>query len=153
MMNIDYGNAYKEVLVIINNLIQEDYEKIPRKYIEFLEANCNEEYEFEYDKSKKIEEQNLLDDTKYILFELFAKFGATDKQKAKINSFKNRYNNIKESQKREKYNVDVFSANRKNNNENNIQNGSEKKLEMVEYKNQKWYQKLISKLYKKLLKK
>ena len=37
------------------------------------------------------EEQDLLDDTKYILFGLFEKFGATELQKEKIKAFKNNY--------------------------------------------------------------
>ena len=39
-------NAYKEVLVILDNLIKEDYDKIPKEYIDFLTANCNNNYEF-----------------------------------------------------------------------------------------------------------
>ena len=88
MVKTNYANAYKEVLVILNNLIKEDYDKIPKEYIEFLKSNCNNEYEFYYDNSKTFEEQELLDDTKYILFGLFEKFGATEVQKEKIKAFK-----------------------------------------------------------------
>ena len=88
MVNTSYANAYKEVLIVINNLVKEDYEKIPKEYIEFLEDNCNNDYEFKYDTSKSFDKQELLDDTKYILFGLFEKFGATEIQKAKIKSFK-----------------------------------------------------------------
>lgn len=52
MVNAIHANAYKEVLSVINNLVKEDYEKIPKQYIEFLEKNCNDDYEFEYDMSK-----------------------------------------------------------------------------------------------------
>ena len=83
MVKTNYANAYKEVLVILNNLIKEDYDKIPKKYIEFLTENCNNDYEFYYDTSKTFEQQELLDDTKYILFGLFEKFGSTELQKEK----------------------------------------------------------------------
>ena len=33
MINTSYANAYKEVLIVLNNLIKEDYEKIPKEYI------------------------------------------------------------------------------------------------------------------------
>lgn len=104
MVNTRYANAYKEVLIIIDNLVKEDYKKIPKEYIKFLESNCNNDYEFEYDNSKLFVEQELLDDTKYILFGLFEKFGATDIQKTKIESYKSNYNNKLEQQKRETYN-------------------------------------------------
>lgn len=104
MVDTKYANAYKEVLVIINNLVKEDYQKIPEEYIAFLKSNCNNDYEFKYDSFKNFNEQNLLDDTKYILFGLFEKFGATDIQKAKIELYKSNYNNKLEQQKRETYN-------------------------------------------------
>mgnify|MGYP003457013589 CR=1 FL=1 len=106
MVKTNYANAYKEVLVILDNLIKEDYDKIPKEYIEFLTANCNNDYEFYYDNSKTFEEQELLDDTKYILFGLFEKFGATELQKEKIRSFKNSYYNKLEEEKKEKYNTE-----------------------------------------------
>ena len=71
MVKLDYANAYKEVLIVLNNLTKEDYSKIPKEYIEFLKKNCNEDYGFYYDTSKTFEEQELLDDTKYILFGFF----------------------------------------------------------------------------------
>jgi len=106
MVKTNYANAYKEVLVILDNLIKEDYDKIPKEYIEFLIENCNNDYEFNYDNSKTFEEQELLDDTKYILFGLFEKFGATELQKEKIRSFKNSYYNKLEEEKKEKYNTE-----------------------------------------------
>lgn len=115
----NYANAYKEVLIIINNLVKQDYEKIPKKYIEYLEENCNNDYKFEYDKTKSFNEQNLLDDTKYILFGLFEKFGATDKQKSMIKSFKINCNKKLDEKKKEQYNLDnIF----KNKIENSIDN-------------------------------
>ena len=106
MLKTNYANAYKEVLIILDNLIKEDYDKIPKEYIEFLKSNCNNEYEFYYDNSKTFEEQELLDATKYILFGLFEKFGATELQKEKIKKFKDNYYRKIEEEKREQYNLD-----------------------------------------------
>lgn len=141
-MNINYANAYKEVLVIINHLIKEDYDKIPKEYIEFLKSNCNNDYKFEYDNSKTFGEQDLLDDTRYILFGVFEKFGATEKQKIKIKSFRANYNNKLEEQKREKYNPDDIFKNKiyediqeKNNN-----------VQLIEYKELSIFQKILNKI-------
>ncbi len=78
MVNVNYSNAYTEVLTVINNLRYEDYKKIPKNYIDFLKSNCNKDYKFKYDTLKPFNEQVLLDDTKYILFGLFERFGATE---------------------------------------------------------------------------
>lgn len=142
MVNTKYADAYKEVLIIINNLIEEDYKKIPESYIKFLENNCNKEYNFEYDESIPISEQNLLQDTKYILFGLFEKFGATDVQKQKINDFRMNYNKKLEEQKREKYDTEnIFK-------ENNIveQAYNSKQPEMIEIKDN-----LIKSFFKKII--
>ena len=111
MLKTNYANAYKEFLIILDNLIKEDYDKIPKEYIEFLKSNCNNEYEFYYDNSKTFEEQELLDDTKYILFGLFEKFGATEIQKEKIKNFKDNYFRKIEEEKREQYNPDDIFKN------------------------------------------
>lgn len=104
MIKTNYANAYKETLVILDNLIKEDYNKISKEYIEFLTAHCNNDYEFQYDWSKTFEEQELLDDTKYILFGLFEKFGATELQKEKIKVFRNNYYKQLEQEKSKNYN-------------------------------------------------
>ena len=35
MIKTNYANAYKEVLVILDHLIKEDYNKIPKEKIKF----------------------------------------------------------------------------------------------------------------------
>ena len=104
MVKTKYADAYVEVLAIINNLVEEDYKKIPVEYIEFLESNCNKDYKFNYDNSKSFNEQDLIDETKYVLFFLFEKFGATERQKEQLKAFKINYYNKLEENKREKYN-------------------------------------------------
>ena len=145
MVKTNYANAYKEVLVILDNLIKEDYDKIPKEYIEFLKSNCNNEYEFYYNKSKPFEEQKLLDYTKYILFGLFEKFGATELQKEKIKAFKNNHYRKIEEEKRKIYNPDNIFNNGKNNIDITM---SEQPIEksLIENKKLRWYQKLFLKI-------
>ena len=131
MVKTNYANAYKEVLIVLNNLTKEDYAKIPKEYIEFLTANCNNDYEFNYDNSKTFEEQELLDDTKYILFGLFERFGATESQKERIKAFRNNYYNKLEI---EKYNPDdIFEKINKNTETTNIEK-YENETKLKEYK-------------------
>lgn len=144
MENSNYANAYKEVLIVINNLVKEDYEKIPKEYIDFLKANCNEEYDFKYDNSKPFAEQDLLEDTKYILFTLFERFGATETQKEKIKSYITYYDRNLEEQKKKTYEIIKDKQNYFNLQNQNMQ----EEKQMVKYTNKKWYQKLISKILK-----
>ena len=146
MVKTNYANAYKEVLVILDNLIKEDYDKIPKEYIEFLKSNCNNEYEFYYNTSKPFEEQKLLDDTKYILFGLFEKFGATELQKEKIKAFKNNHYRKIEEEKRKIYNPDNIFNNEKNNIDITISKQQIEEKSLVENKKISWYQKLFLKI-------
>lgn len=111
MKKNEYANAYKEVLVILGFLIEEDYNKIPKEYINFFIANCNNNHKFNYDFSKTFQEQELLDETKYILFGLFEKFGTTELQRKKINAFKNNYYNKLEENKRRDYGEIFYKRN------------------------------------------
>ncbi len=144
MSNINYANAYKEVLVVIKNLVKEDYEKIPKDYIEFLSANCNRDYEFRYDSTKSLDEQQLLDESRYILFGLFEKFGATEEQRHKIDAFKNNYYIKQEEERRKKYNPDDIFKNTKQT-EDTSANIPIANTSIVEYK-ESFFKKFINKI-------
>lgn len=143
MSNINYENAYEEVLIVINNLIEQDYKKIPKEYIDFFEKNSNPNHIFIYDVSKPLSEQNVLDDTKYILFYLFEKFGATETQKGKIDAFKRNYYRKLEEQKRKEYNPDGIFKGRQTNVNTQV---SQKPMQLTV--KQKWYQIIFSKIFK-----
>ena len=49
MENIEYANAYSEVLEILKNISKEDYEKVPSEKIDLFEKNANKNYNFQYD--------------------------------------------------------------------------------------------------------
>ena len=106
MIDLNTANAYKEVLVILNSLSKKDYEKIPKEYIKFFKENCNNSYEFKYDPKIDIKDLQLLPKTKQILFGLFEKFGATEKQKAIIKSYRDNFNKRIEEEKRQRYNLE-----------------------------------------------
>ena len=135
MIKNNYANAYKEVLVVLEQLVEEDYNRIPQKYINFLRENCNNNYDFQYDSTKTFEEQNLSNYTKYILFGLFEKYGTTDLQKEIIKNFRKGYYNQVELEKREKYNPDDIFKNA-NKVQNTVAETSENNTNtaLVEYK-------------------
>ena len=59
--------AFSEVYDILNHLEEELYNKIPTKFIGFLEDNMDKEYIPNISYSKDISEQPLLRETKVIL--------------------------------------------------------------------------------------
>ena len=67
MVDNKYAIAYSEVLEILKHIPLEDYNKIPKTKIELFKTNADNEYTFNYDPSKTLEEQNVSNITKGII--------------------------------------------------------------------------------------
>lgn len=105
-MENNYNKAYKEVLEILKYMSDEDVNKVPKDMIETFEAKQDKNHIFEVDTEKSIEEQNLLEETKDILANIFRDYWATEEQKQKIIARENFEREKLELEKREKYNPD-----------------------------------------------
>jgi hypothetical protein len=81
MADIQYANAYTEVLDILKYISKEDYEKIPKSKIKVFEENSNKNYNFTYDENKTLDEQNVSEITKAIIAILFRDYWATKEQR------------------------------------------------------------------------
>ena len=81
MADIQYANAYTEVLDILKYISKEDYEKIPKSKIKVFEENCNKNYSFTYDENKTLDEQNVSEIAKVIIAILFRDYWATKEQR------------------------------------------------------------------------
>ncbi len=147
MENINLANAYTEAVVIINNLKKEDYDKIPISYINYLEENCNPNYEFKYDISKRFSQQKVLDETKSVMFYLFEKFGATDKQKQIVENYKKLYYQKIEEEKKKIYDPnDIFKQSNKSTIENIVENSSNDNKIIIYNEQQNIFSKIIKKI-------
>ena len=123
-------NAYTEVYTILQELNEEEYDKIPPEVVEAIKVNRNIEYEYELDDELELKEQPMLPETKAILFNLFRDYLATPEQKVKIIKMQNEARQKSELRKQQRYNTDVF-ANKQS--KNAVQQKKEK-MQMVEYK-------------------
>ena len=121
-----YRNAFTEVYEIISYLKDVDYNKIPKNVIKNLEKNRNSEYDFLLDETKTLDEQDLLPETRAILFNFYRDYFATPKQKEQMINFQLSETYRLEEEKKANYddeNDKVY------NNTNNI------KCEKIENKN------------------
>ena len=130
-------NAYTEVYTILQDLNEEEYNKIPPEVIETLDANRNKEYEYFLDNELELKDQPMLPETKAILFNIFRDYLATPEQKTKIIRMQNEARQKNELKKQQMYNTDVF-ANKSINkttklNENEVKTNNNEK-QIVEYK-------------------
>ena len=123
-------NAYTEVYTILQELNEEEYNKIPPEVIETIEANRDEDYEYELDDEVELKEQLMLPETKAILFNLFRDYLATPEQKAKIIRMQNEARQKNELKKQQMYNTDIFA----NKPKKNLAENSNETMQIVEYK-------------------
>lgn len=133
MVDIKYANAYSEVLEILKYIPLEDYNKIPKNKIELFKTNANNDYSFNYNPSKTLEEQDVSKITKGIIAILFRDYWATETQKNKIITRQN-YDRMKlEKEKQAKYNADIFKKRNNRQEHNGEDNISTNELAMIEY--------------------
>lgn len=123
-------NAYTEVYRILQELNEEEYNKIPPEVIETIEVNKNEDYEYELDDELELKKQPMLPETKAILFNLFRDYLATPEQKAKIIRMQNEARQKNELKKQKIYNTDVFA----NKSKESLTENSNETMQVVEYK-------------------
>ena len=105
-MEDKYPKAYKQVIEILKYAPQEIVDKIPKKMIKTFKTNMDDKYDFKIDISKSFEEQDVLEETKAILANIFRDYWATPEQKERILEKEKNDREIEENLKREKYNPD-----------------------------------------------
>lgn len=123
-------NAYTEVYTILQELNEEEYNKIPLEVIEAIKLNINEEYEYELDDELELKEQPMLPETKAILFNLFRDYLATPEQKIKIIRMQNEERQKNELKKQQKYSTEIFANRQKE----NIVKQNNNETQIIEYK-------------------
>ena len=140
-MEDKYPKAYKQVIEILKYAPQEIVDKIPKKMIKTFKTNMDDKYDFKIDISKSFEEQDVLEETKAILANIFRDYWATPEQKERILEKEKNDREIEENLKREKYNPDdLFKKKQKV-----IQQNEEIQSNFpVEIKKEKFYKKIIN---------
>ncbi len=134
-------NSYTEVYTILQDLDDEEYNKIPPVLIKTLEENMNKDYEYEIDDDLELKDHKMLPETKAILFNLFRDYLATSEQKQKIIKMQNEERAKNELKKQQKYETDIFKNKKVEQQTNAIQ--EEKSL--IKYK-ENIFQKIINKI-------
>lgn len=143
---VDYKKRLVEVDEILSYLSEEDYDKIPEDIKNFIKENKDSEYEWKYDETKDLKDQDVDRDTIVILSyinseyllsaeqkELMEQIYELNEQKAK-EELKERQSGIKVE--------DLF----KNKHEENKEKVNEEKKEIAEVKKETFFRKILNKI-------
>ncbi len=98
-----YNNAFAETLFIIKCLPDDDQNKISKKFIDFLEENKNDDYIVNINPDMGLQNQNLLEETKQLLKEIYLTYFIPTEQKQKIAQYDKYRSLVEEDLKRQKY--------------------------------------------------
>lgn len=103
-MEKNYNKAYTEILEILKYLPKESRNKIPSEMLEMFKIKHDKNYKFVINIDKSFGEQNLLDETKAILANIFRDYWATPYQREQILAKENYDRQKLEEEKLQKYN-------------------------------------------------
>lgn len=138
-----YKNAFKEVYEILQNTDTELVEKIPNKFIEFLQNNMNTEYQTNIDNNLDIDKQVLLAETEDILSLIYRSYWSTDEEKQEFyDKDKQELEKIEQNKKSQYKDITEIFEKRKNINNVTLDNS----LMVIPKEN--FIQKLLKKLFK-----
>ena len=77
----DYSKRLVEVDEILKHLSQSDYDNIPEEIKDAIKENKDREYQWEYDETKKLKDQNVNDETIAILSYINMEYLLNEEQK------------------------------------------------------------------------
>lgn len=139
---------FTEVNQVIKHMDQKDVDKISPNFLKMIENNMDNSYDFIYDESKKVYEQNLSKNARIIISIIYIKYLATEEEK------KFYYGKLLEDKKLDEVQFsseNMFKQNFKKTDKDNINTSYDSKVNDIQEanlveKNEKWYKKIYNKL-------
>lgn len=142
---MEYEKCLVELDEILKYLKEDERDKIPYEIRKAIKEKKDKQYNWNYDESKTLSEQNINRKTIAMLSYLNMEYLLNGEQKKLIEKLHELNEKKIEREKTEKYSIDnIFK--------NNIKYDKKEEVELVEVKEKKWYKKIFS-FIKNILKK
>lgn len=107
-----YKRVYAELFGILDTLKDEEIERIPKDVKKNIYENMDTNYRFKYDYSKKLEDQDILPETKALIIEIYIKYLVENEdEKEAWEIYKKECLNKVEEEKKARYNPDDIFKN------------------------------------------
>ena len=130
MVTKELSEAAVEFNSILEYTSEDLKNKIPKKFLEFLQSIQSETYKFEYDKTKKLDEQKLKPKTRGLIALVYQDYICNDAEKEEYIQKSQKIIQQIEENKREKYNPNDIFKDKKIDNDKDTTNT----VEIAEYK-------------------
>ena len=136
MVTKELSEAAVEFNCILENSSKTIIEKIPIKFLNFMKEIASKTYEFNYDKSKSLNEQNLKPETRGLIALVYQDYLCDEEKKKQYLKKCSERMLKKELEKREKYNPDdLFKSRKKNQSQENVK---EENLDITVQEKDSW---------------
>jgi len=139
-----YHKAFKEFREIVKFFPKNEYKKIPKSFIKFIEENMDNNYEYKVEHVDDFHNQKMLEETRILLSIVYRDFIASDEEKKQIIKLENEELLQEEKIKQEKYDINVLFEKRVND-KIKIENEVLIEKNIIVLK-EKWYKKLLNKI-------
>lgn len=145
MTDTKLSDALFEVIEILKNVSEDDYNKIPEEKIEMMHTYANKKCEFKYNPNKTMDEQGVSEEAKAIIALFFRDYWASEKQRSKMLARQKSDLRIIEEEKIQKYDPNNIFNNKK---EDTVNEEAESNTALVvsDTNNEKWFRKIINKI-------
>lgn len=132
MVTKELSEAAVEFNCILENSSKTIIEKIPIKFLDFMKDIASKTYEFNYDKSKSLNEQNLKPETRGLIALVYQDYICNENERKEYIQKSQLFANQMEDLKREKYNPDnLFKKQEQLKNSEDVMTNE---IAMIEYK-------------------
>ena len=152
MVDIEYSNAFCEVLKILEYVDIDDYKKIPPGLLQTFNTYAIRNWNFKYDVNKTLDEQHVSKVSKAIIANLFKEYWATPYQKERIKAKEDYDIKQRELRLQEKYNPDNLFKTRNLNIAKKNTEDTNHNTAMVEIKEKNFLQKILDRIKKLFIK-
>ena len=143
MENIIHSNALYQISEILKYVDDNLKNKIPEKFINYIESNKSKDYNWEIDTNLPLEEQDLLQPTKEILTVIYRNYICNNSEREELDKVLNENEINYQNELREKYNPDnIFKKRNKNIEPEQVENDT---TSIVVYK-ESFFKKILSKI-------
>ena len=146
MITNEMAEGFSELLLIIDNINEVLKNKIPIKFINFLNENKSDSYIPNIDLTKDLQDMNLKKETRYLLEILYLNYWSSEDEKNELLLILRKNEQKKQQDAKEKYDIDNLFTNKKTNLVENYEAEIDKQVSLVEYK-----ESIFSLIWKKIL--
>ena len=149
MVNERYAIAMSETLHYLKGINQNDLDRIPNKFIQFLNDNCLIDYECNFDYTKPLKELDISNEARGLIAMICLNYWCTNEEQKEIFKKHLTENELKyQEELRKKYNSDDIFNNKPNYVKENIKESNFQAVNtaMVECVELKCYQKVFNKI-------